>query len=296
MSHLGIAIAQLPVVGATDPTTQAARLRAVRASAPQAEMIVCPELAITPPLQTSGDFFSVDQLALKGEELATVTKTHAALAQELGVWLLPGTAYERDADGRVFNVARVYSPSGTCEATYRKIAPWRPYETCASGNSFTVVDLPGKGRLGVLICYDMWFPELPRQLAWMGADALIIMTLTPTSDREQELALARAHAIANQAFVINVNGAAPGGIGRSIVFDPEGRTRTCAQGAEECVLTDVIDLAEAQRVRKQGTAGLNRLWHQFGASDDPVELPLYQSRIDPQRWAQAADKDRSTDR
>lgn len=296
MSHLGIAVAQLPVVGATDPKAQADRLRAVKTGAPQAELVVCPELYVTPPLQTGGDLMPVEQLALEGEELAQVTDTHAALAAELGVWLLPGSAYERDGDGRVFNVARVYSPSGSCEATYRKIAPWRPFETCASGSSFTVVDLPGKGRLGVLICYDMWFPELPRQLAWMGADAIVIMTLTPTSDREQELALARAHAIANQAFVINVNGAAPGGIGRSVVFDPEGRTRTRAEGAEECVLTDVIDLAEAQRVRAHGTAGLNRLWHQFGTNDDPVELPLYQSRIDPQRWAQAAGKDRSTDR
>lgn len=294
MSHLGIAVAQLPVAGATDPQAQAARLRAVRAGAPQAELIVCPELAVTPPLQANGDVSSVEQLALEGEELARVIKTHAALAEELGVWLLPGTAYERDADGRVFNVARVYSPSGACEASYRKIAPWRPFETCASGDSFTVVDLPGKGRLGVLICYDMWFPELPRQLAWMGADAIVIMTLTPTSDREQELALARAHAIANQAFVINVNAASPGGIGRSIVFDPEGRTRTSAQGAEECVLTDVIGLAEARRVREQGTAGLNRLWHQFGPSDDAVELPLYQSRIDPRRWSQAAQTDRSS--
>jgi len=142
----------------------------------------------------------------------------------------------------------------------------------------------------------MWFPELPRQLAWMGADAIVILTLTPTSDREQEVALARAHAIANQAFVINVNGAAPGGLGRSIVFDPEGRTRTHAPGAEECVLTDVIDLGEAQRVREQGTAGLNRLWHQFGDTDDLVQLPLYQARIDPQRWRPAASTNKNPTR
>ncbi len=296
MSHLGIAVAQLPVVGAPDAKAQAARLREVRAGAPQAELIVCPELSLTPPLQSDGGVASVEQLALEGAELQDMVAGHADLARELGVWLIPGTAYERDVDGRVFNVARIYSPDGKCAATYRKIAPWRPFETCASGNSFTVVDLPGKGRLGVLICYDMWFPELPRQLAWMGADAIVILTLTPTSDREQEVALARAHAIANQAFVINVNGAAPGGLGRSIVFDPEGRTRTHAPGAEECVLTDVIDLGEAQRVREQGTAGLNRLWHQFGDTDDLVQLPLYQARIDPQRWRQAASTNKNPTR
>lgn len=293
MSHLGIAVAQLPVVGPIDTDGHAARLRQVRAGAPAAELLVCPELAVTPPLQRNGTSLPVEQLALEGAELERVVKSYAALAGELGVWLMPGTAYERGGDGRVFNVTRVYSPAGTCEASYRKIAPWRPYETCASGSSFTVVDLPGKGRLGLLICYDMWFPELPRQLAWMGADAIVIQTLTPTSDREQELALARAHAIANQAFVINVNAATPGGVGRSLLLDPEGRIRAGAPGAEECVLTDVIDLGEAQRVRQQGTAGLNRLWHQFGESDDPVQLPAYQSRIDPRRWSQAANADRS---
>jgi hypothetical protein len=80
------------------------------------------------------------------------------------------------------------------------------------------------------------------------------------------------------------------------VIDPEGRMRTHAPGAEECVLTDVIDLGEAQRVREHGTAGLNRLWHQFGDGDDSVTLPLYQTRIDPQRWRQGAHQDRNSAR
>jgi hypothetical protein len=50
------------------------------------------------------------------------------------------------------------------------------------------------------------------------------------------------------------------------------------------VLTDVLDLDEVTRVRQFGTAGLNRMWDQFTDADAPLELPLYQGRIDPARW------------
>lgn len=107
---------------------------------------------------------------------------------------------------------------------------------------------------------------------------------TPTSDREQETVLARANALTNQVFLASVNAATPTGVGRSLLVDPEGRVRTRAPAAEECVLTDVIDLGETARVRHYGTAGLNRPWRQFRPGDAPLDLPLYSGRIDPSIW------------
>ncbi|MEU9521698.1 carbon-nitrogen hydrolase family protein [Streptomyces sp. NPDC048224] len=208
----------------------------------------------------------------------------AALARELGVWLAPGSVYERGEDGHVYNTAPVYSPEGKRIAEYRKVFPWRPYETTAAGDRFVVFDLEEHGRVGLSICYDAWFPEITRHLAWQGADLVLNLVRTPTVDRAQELVLARANAIVNQVFMASVNAAPPDGIGRSVVVDPEGRVRAESGPEPRIVVTDVLDLTEARRVRRYGTAGLTRVWDPFSDGRQPIELPLYQGRIEPARW------------
>ncbi|MFJ8825196.1 carbon-nitrogen hydrolase family protein [Streptomyces sp. NPDC102467] len=208
----------------------------------------------------------------------------AGLARELGIWLVPGTVYERDEDGQIYNTAVVYSPRGARVAAYRKMFPWRPHETTAAGSRFVVFDMEGYGRVGLSICYDAWFPEVTRHLAWQGADLVLNLVRTPTVDRTQEVVLARANAIVNQVFMASVNAAPPDGIGRSVLVDPEGRVRAEAGPEPELVLTDVLDLAEARRVRSHGTAGLTRVWAPFAEDQQPLELPLYAGRIDPARW------------
>ncbi|WP_240437679.1 carbon-nitrogen hydrolase family protein [Sciscionella marina] len=207
------------------------------------------------------------------------------LAGDLGVWLVPGSGYERGADGHVYNTAPVYSPGGKRLAAYRKACPWRPYETVRPGSRFQVVDLPGIGRIGISICYDTWFPEISRHLAWMGAELIVNVVRTATSDRAQEEVLNRANAIANQVFVASVNAAAPSGVGRSLLADPQGTVRSQAAGDGDLTLTDVVDLDEVTNVRRYGTAGLNRMWEQFRPGDPVLELPLYGGRIDPAVWA-----------
>jgi predicted amidohydrolase len=118
----------------------------------------------------------------------------------------------------------------------------------------------------------------------MGAEVIVAPTLTPTSDRPQELVLTRANAIANQVFVLSVNGAAPYGTGLSMVVDPEGHVRHQA-GENATVISDVLDLDAVTRVRRFGTAALNRVWDQFGDGDNPLPLPLYGGRIEPARWS-----------
>ncbi|MEK8174978.1 nitrilase-related carbon-nitrogen hydrolase [Streptomyces sp. M19] len=65
-------------------------------------------------------------------------------------------------------------------------------------------------------------PEITRHLAWQGADLVLNLVRTPTVDRAQEVVLARANAIVNQVFMASLNAAAPDGVGRSVVVDPEG--------------------------------------------------------------------------
>lgn len=221
-------------------------------------------------------------------------RTLAELAGDLGIWLLPGSVLERGEDNRIYNTAVVYSPEGKRVASYRKIFPWKPYETVDSGSDFVVFDMSGYGSVGLSICYDAWFPEHSRHLAWMGAELVLNVVQTPTNDRLQEVVIGQANAIVNQNFVASVNAAGPHGVGRSQLVDPEGRVRIAATGPEDATLIDVIDLDQVRNVRQYGTAGVTRPWDQFTESDDTIPLPLYTGHLDPRLWRQTNPRSNQT--
>src|ERR1700712_4260010 len=182
--------------------------RTMLADYPQTRLLAYPELHLygTPAGTNAERTAELEESAqpLDGE----LAKALAALSVEIGVWLLPGTLVERGADQQLYNTAAVFSPEGMLAASYRKIFPWRPYEPYRPGSRFVVFDMQGVGRIGLSICYDAWFPEVSRHLAWMGAELIINPTQTTTSDRQQELILTRGNAIANQVFVVSLNVAA----------------------------------------------------------------------------------------
>ena len=278
-SSLPILIAQAVACQPADPIGElAADLRARLELFPGARLVVYPELHLNPVTDPEGMRMAAEPIpGPRSEALCT-------LAVELGVWLVPGTVYECGDDGQIYNTALVISPSGELTARYRKCFPWRPWESSAPGDRFVVFDLPKAGRLGISICYDTWFPEVVRHLAWMGAGAVLQPSRTPTSDRAQELVLARAAAIANQVYIVNVNAAAPSATGQTIVVDPEGNVLLQA-GEGPASLTQVLDLSAVDRVRHFGTAGLNRVWAQMREHDATLAMPLYGGEIDPRRWS-----------
>jgi predicted amidohydrolase len=284
-SPLALALVQAAAHPADDTASFLRDVETLAHRHPEVRLLVYPELHLCGPVAETGS----DRRTATPEQLSRPLagerdRRLAEVAGDLGIWLVPGSVYERGADGLVYNTAPVYSADGRRVASYRKICPWRPYETVTPGSDFVVFDMPEHGRVGLSICYDAWFPEISRQLAWLGADLILNLVQTPTVDREQEVVLARANAIVNQVFVASVNGAGPTAVGRSLLVDPEGRIRTSSVAAEEVVLTDVLDLGEAARVRCHGTAGLNRLWDQFQPGDTPLELPIYGGKVDPASW------------
>jgi predicted amidohydrolase len=177
------------------------------------------------------------------------------MAKEFGVWLLPGSVYESAAGGGHYNTAPVIDPEGKIVTCYQKMYPWRPREKSLAGDAPCVFEIPGRLRVGLCICYDQWFPEVARQLVWMGADVILNPTMTPTPDRNLELILARANAIANQVYFFSVNGVGDGGNGDSILVDPEGEPMAQADECETVLLAE-IDPARVARVRENGTLGL----------------------------------------
>jgi formamidase len=236
------------------------------------DMVVAPELHLSAPpglLLESAEY--ADEVAV--DIPGPLTAKLGELARATGLWLVPGSVYERTGDG-VANSALVISPDGELIGPYRKCFPWQPYEATQPGGRLMTFDIAGLGRVGLMICYDGMFPELPRQLAWWGAQLIVQPTLTTTSDREAETIVARATAIVNQVAVVSLNAASPGGTGRSVFVGPEGELRVQA-GAGEEVLVDVVDFDVVDRVRRAGTFGMNRLWEQFDRSAESLDLPMY---------------------
>lgn len=253
---------------------------------PGAKLLVFPELHLFG--DGSPDRHRTEALRAAGEPLdGPRMQGLADIARRLGVWLVPGSLCEAGPQGQLFNTQVVLSPTGELAGSYRKIFPWRPHEPYDPGDQFVVVDLGGAGRVGLNICYDAWFPEATRQLAWMGADVILNVVKTTTPDRALELVLARANAIVNQVFVVSVNCGGPTGEGRSIIVDPEGAVIAEAPDAAPTLLAADLDLGAVDRVRAEGTAGVTRMWSQFQPGEPEIRLPVYGGRIDPATWQPA---------
>src|SRR3954451_8022629 len=276
MRTLSIAALQTAPVSRDPEATLALfaeRVAGIRAAVPHVQLVLAPELHL------SGQPGLLEEQAGYPEEVAVpvpgpLTEALGEIARRHAVWLVPGSVFERAEDGRLHNTALAISPQGELVARYRKVFPWQPHEECAPGDSFVTFDVPEVGRVGLAICYDGNFPETFRQLAWMGAEVVLQPTLTTTSDRDAELVLARANAIANQLYVVNLNAASPAGLGRSLVVDPEGLVRRQAGETEE-LITDVLDVDAVARVREHGTAGVSRIWDQAKRLVPELELPMY---------------------
>jgi formamidase len=260
-----------------DPTatlTQLAeRAPRVRAMGPDVQLLLLPELHLSappPPLDERDGYAGDVAVEIPGP----LTEALAEIARESGLWLVPGSVFERSEAGLIHNTSLVFSPDGELVARYRKVFPWQPQESCTPGAEFVTFDIPDVGRIGLSICYDGSFPETARQLAWMGAEVILQPSLTTTSDREQEIVMARANAIFNQLYVVSLNAAAPAGLGRSAIVDPEGIVRLRAGDSEEA-LTDVLDLDAVTRVRRFGTAGVSRMWDQIERQGPDIHLPMY---------------------
>ena len=283
MAGRSLFVAGLQTAGVPgDPEATLARfereVRTLRSTFAGLELVVAPELHLMalPPLLEEG---GVSERELAVDVPGELTERLGALARQTGLWLIPGSVYERAGDG-VANTALVLSPEGELVASYRKCFPWQPYETSVPGTSTVCFDIDGIGRFGLAICHDGVFPEIFRSLAWQGAEAIFQVTLTGTSDRDAETIVARANAYVNQVAVVNVNAAAPVGNGRSLVVDAEGAVRYEAGVAEE-VVTAVIDLDAVARVRERGAFGINRLWEEMDRVGPGLELPMYGGRYRP---------------
>jgi len=232
------------------------------------------QLVVLPELCTFGPSTDL-AIALPGE----VENCFREAALKNGLWLIPGSIFERRGQD-IFNTAPVINPQGEVIARYRKQYPFLPYEKgVAAGDQFVVFDIPGAGRVGLIICYDMWFPETVRTLAWLGAEAVICPSLTNTVDRGVELAISRSNAAVNQVYFLNLNSAGRLAVGQSIFVGPDGQVIHQAGSGRE-IITVELDFRHVRRVRERGLHGLCQTLKSF--RDHRVEFPPYRdAQADP---------------
>ena len=215
---ISVALAQVTQRQFTNDLTDYTReIEKILSGSSETQMVVYPELHL----------FGSDTSAKALQEIAQSLDSKfvadlGEIAKRFGIWLIPGSIVEPAPNNGVYNTALVFNPAGELVSFYRKIFPWRPSEPFTMGNEFSVFELPGLGRVGLNICYDIWFPEITRQLTWMGAELIVNLVRTTTPDRKQELVLVQSSSIVNQVYVLSVNAAAPIAVGRSIVTDPDG--------------------------------------------------------------------------
>ncbi len=244
MSKLAVAGLQLELSSQNNLHQVAGHIESTIGRFPWLNMIVVGELATYGPSALTAQ--------PRGGEAESL---YCELALKHGIWLIPGSLFEQDGD-QVFNTSPVINPAGEVVARYRKIFPFSPYENDTTpGEEFVVFDVPGVGRLGLCICYDAWFPEVSRTLAWMGAEAIICPTMTNTIDRDIELCLARTNAASNQCYFFNLNVAGKMGMGQSISVGPEGNVLYQAGSGHE-IITVEMDFDLVRHTRERGVLGL----------------------------------------
>jgi predicted amidohydrolase len=257
-----VAGVQMAVSSQGDNIAVMARYAAhIRKRFPWVGMLLFPELSVFGPNPAHAQ-------ALPGEAEERLCR----IAKQHGLWLIPGSLFEKHGD-RIYNTTPVINPHGEVIARFRKLFPFRPYEQgISAGTEFVVFDVPGAGRFGVTICYDMWFPETTRQLVALGAEVILHPTMTDTIDRDIELAIARASAAMNQVYFLDINGVADGGCGRSIVCDCAGYVLHEADSAAQIIPVE-IDFARIRRERERGLRGLGQPLKSF--RDREVRFPVY---------------------
>ena len=203
------------------------------------------------------------------------TELFGALAKELGIVLVL-SLFERRAPGLYHNTAVVLERDGSIAGKYRKMhipddpAYYEKFYFTPGDLGFEPIDT-SVGRLGVLVCWDQWYPEAARLMAMRGAELLIYPTAIgwESSDTVEEKArqlgawvtVQRGHAVANGLPVISVNrtGHEPdpsgqtNGIqfwGNSFVAGPQGELITTLPNDEETVRVVEVDKLRSEQVRR----------------------------------------------
>lgn len=252
-----IALIQMPVVPSKEENLCKAREMAETAKAKGADALVLPEMFCCP---YQNRYFR----EYAEEERGKIWHCLSEIARDLQVLLIGGSMPEKCGDA-IYNTCYVFDETGKQIARHRKVhlfdvdiqggQHFRESDTFTPGNEITVFD-SAFGRFGVMICFDIRFPELSRLMMLKGAQAVFVPAAfnMTTGPAHWELSF-RQRALDNQFFMA---GCAPArdasasyvSYANSIVTGPWGNVLERAGEREEILLAE-LDFSESERVRAQ---------------------------------------------
>ncbi len=241
------------------------------AAALNADLVVLPELHLGPYFCQNEDHNSFD---LAQPIPGPTTAILAEVAKEANI-IIVSTIFEERAPGLYHNTAAVFDKDGSIAGKYRKMhipddpGFYEKYYFTPGDLGFTPIET-SIGKLGVLICWDQWYPEAARLMTLAGAEILIYPTAIgwdaeDTAEEQQRqlnawITIQRAHAVANGIPVISCNRIgfekAPdsdAGIqfwGNSFIAGPQGEFIEQADASENKLLIATLDSARSERVRR----------------------------------------------
>ena len=238
----------LDVAGNLQRLKQAAE----QARAGGADVLVCPEMFVT---GYNIGLSAVAQLAQPAD--GEYAQAVGEIAKRHGLAIVYGYP-ERAADGTVFNAAQWINADGQRALNYRKthlFGALDKNQLAAGDLSTALVDLKG-WRVGLLICYDVEFPENTRRLALAGADLIVVPTANMADFDFVATTLVPVRAYENQVYLAYANYTGPEGDlhygGLSTVAAPDGAVLAQA-GRDETLVFATLDPERLAAARRQHT-------------------------------------------
>jgi predicted amidohydrolase len=232
----------------------------VKEAATQAQIIVFPEDFITGPLSGRTQYADYDH---------HYVQFFQELAMRYSIDIVAGSIIEGDAEG-LFNTAYYIEKTGEIKARYRKVNLWLPERSYVTAGSEVPVFDTAYGKVGLIICWDLIFPEVFRSMARQGVEIVICpsywcfedagdgVTYDPNAEVTLVNALCVARAFENEIILVyvnaagkvNVEGAEEQLIGRSQVTVPFKGALTRLNHNEEAMFIQEIDTAILQDAEK----------------------------------------------
>lgn len=251
MTHLRVSLLQMNIIPGKPEVN---REKAIDMIKQALKVKTKPDILTLPEMWTTayqlGDIAKIcDQEGMPTNELI------AAQAKEGRVNIVAGS-YASMQDRKVFNTAYVFDRRGNNIAKYQKIHLFKlmdEHKYIESGKQLCTFKLDGI-KCGIIICYDLRFPELSRKLALEGIKLLFVPAQWPAERLAHWVTLLKARAIENQIYIIAVNRAGENEeaefLGGSMVINPWGEVIAKADYKEQIVSAEIdlslIDAAKAK--------------------------------------------------
>ena len=220
----------------------------------EAAMQHSPDVLLLPETWNTGFFPQEDLQSRCDADGEKVQEIFGNLAKHYAVNIVAGSVSDL-RDGNVYNTAYIFDRSGRRIASYSKTHLFTPMgedKAYAPGDSLCTFTLDGI-PCGILICYDIRFPELARTLALQGTQLLFLPSQWPAERLHHLHSLLTARAIENQMFVACCNSCGKTANsqfgGESMILDPVGAKIAHAGTGEEILLAD-IDISAVSAIRK----------------------------------------------